>query len=194
MIPITVMIQYMNQGAKESRRMKLSMDATVSTSIAQIIAELALPIRQDNQPISYYLIRQRQILEDKTTLMEIGVEENEILQLTVLDPKATMGQALSGSIMSRLGGKTGSEPLTISAALALPSGSVFCHLKHTRALVGRADAKLGYTADSLDADLTSLDPNLTVSRPHAMIAYHDNQFTICDLYSQTGVVINGVKI
>ena len=99
---------------------------------------------------------------------------------------AVMGLALAAGVLSRIGGgKSGSEPLPVAATLIAETGEVF-PVRHTRALIGRADAKLGYPPEALDADLTDLDPDRTVSRPHAMIVYSEGEFTIRDLYSQRG--------
>jgi pSer/pThr/pTyr-binding forkhead associated (FHA) protein len=92
-----------------------------------------------------------------------------------------------------LGGKAGNEPLPVKAALVSPSGDEF-PLQHTRALIGRADPKLGYPTESLDADLTLLDPGKSVSRPHALIVFTNGEFTIRDLYSQTGLLVNGERV
>jgi pSer/pThr/pTyr-binding forkhead associated (FHA) protein len=74
------------------------------------------------------------------------------------------------------------------------NGTPFCQLRHTRALIGRADPAIGYPPESLDADLTVLDPQQTVSRPHALIVYSEGEFTIRDLYSPAGVFVNGQRI
>src|SRR5262249_27597405 len=80
-----------------------------------------------------------------------------------------------------------------TAALFTASGQQYT-LSHTRALIGRADTKLGYPPESLDVDLTDVDPEKSVSRPHALIVYSDGQFTIRDLYSQHGLLLNGEPV
>jgi hypothetical protein len=195
MIPVNVTLQYVRESAKESRRVKLSMDETVNNAVNRLVAELQLPLEDDDdgKPLSYRLLKQRQVLDNDDKLFEAGVQEGDILQLTIIDAKATMGQAISAGILNRLGGKSSSEPLPVDAALIAESGAVFS-LSHTRALIGRADPSLGYPPESLDADLTTLDPERTVSRPHALIAYSNGEFTVRDLYSQRGVLLNGNKI
>jgi pSer/pThr/pTyr-binding forkhead associated (FHA) protein len=113
--------------------------------------------------------------------------------MTTLDPRATMGQAISVGLLNRLGGKASAEPLPVRASLVSEDGLTF-ELSHTRALIGRADASLGYPAEALDADLTALDPQRTVSRPHALIAYANGEFTVRDLYSQRGLMLNGARV
>jgi hypothetical protein len=125
--------------------------------------------------------------------MECGVQEGDILQLAILDPNATMGKMLSGAVLNRLGGKSSSEPLPISALLLTERGQQF-PLKHTRALIGRADPKLGYPSDVFDADLSDLDPDKTISRPHALIVFNNGEFTIRDLYSQHGLFLNDQRV
>ncbi|MFN8419500.1 MAG: FHA domain-containing protein [Anaerolineae bacterium] len=199
MIPVQVTIQYLHEGQKATKWVKLSLDQTVTQTVDKLVSDLALP-RQDSRgaPISYQLVQQRQVLEGSRTLGEIGVEEGNILQLHVLDANATvginLGQMLAGSLLDRLGGKGGGELLTISAVFADVSGRVAFQLKHTRALIGRADPEHGYPADMLDGDLTEVDTRRTVSRPHALIVYSDGEFTIRDLYSQHGVTINGTRL
>jgi hypothetical protein len=193
MIPVNVTLQYVRESAKESRRVRLAMDETVSSAVNRLVTELQLPLEDEGRPLTYRLLKQRQVLDNDDQLFEAGVQEGDILQLTIIDAKATMGQAISAGILNRLGGKSSSESLPVAAALVSEDGSVF-QLSHTRALIGRADPSLGYPPESLDADLTTLDPERTVSRPHALIAYGNGEFTVRDLYSQRGVLLNGSKI
>ncbi len=190
MIPVTVTIQFMRDGNKESRRVRLELDATVESAIQHLIRELGLLPDE-----AYQLVRQRQNLSESDKLYEAGVQENDILQLVAFDSNATMmGKGASANILNRLGSKTNLEPLSIKAALiALPSGNLFA-LRHTRAMIGRADPSVGYPADMLDADLTALDSERSVSRPHALIIYSGGAFTIRDMYSQSGVMLNGQRI
>ena len=194
MIPVNVTIQYIRNGIKETKRIRLGMEDRVGDVVTRLIHDLQLPLEQDDEKISYYLSRQRQLLDESATLLNAGIQENEILQLMVIDPQATIGSAFSGGLLNRLSGKSGGEPLPVSAAFLHLSGELFCHLHHTRALIGRADAKMGYPAEVLDADLTQLDEKRSVSRPHALIVYSSDEFTIRDLYSQRGVLINGVQM
>ncbi len=193
MIPVNITLQYVREGIKDSKRVRLSMDDTIGDTVSRLVRELGLPLDDDGQPLSYHLIRHRQVLDDADKLFEIGIQEGDILQLTILDSKATMGQAISIGLLNRLGGKASSEPLPIQAALFTASGQCF-ELRHSRALIGRADSSLGYPADALDADLTDLDPGHSVSRPHALIVYSNGAFTIRDLYSQRGLLVNGVPV
>ncbi len=193
MIPVNITLQYVREGLKESKRLRLSMEETVGDTLNRLVRELALPLDEDGQPLSYHLIRHRQVLDSEDRLFEAGVQEGDILQLAILDPKATMGQAISAGLLNRLGGKAGGESLLVRAALVASSGQRF-ELRHTRALIGRADSNLGYPAEALDADLTDLDPGRTVSRPHALIVYSSGQFTVRDLYSQRGLLLNGVPV
>jgi FHA domain-containing protein len=193
MIPVNVTLQYIREGAKESKRLRLAMEETIGDTVNRLVRDLALPLDEDGQPLSYHLVRQRQALAPEDRLFEAGVQEGDILQLAILDPKATMGQAISAGLLNRLGGKTGGEPLPVRAALVASSGQRF-ELRHTRALIGRADSNLGYPADALDADLTELDPSRSVSRPHALIVFGNGQFTVRDLYSQRGLLLNGVRV
>ena len=193
MIPVNVTLQYVRDGTKASTRVRLSMDDTVRDTLTTLIASLQLPRQENGAPLPYHLVRQRQVLDNDDKLFEAGVQEGDILQLTVLDPKATMGQAISAGLLHRIGGKANAEPLPVRAGLVSESGLVF-ELHRTRALVGRADASMGYASDTLDADLTVLDPQRTVSRPHVLIAYANGEFTVRDLYSQRGLLVNGVKV
>ncbi len=192
MIPVNVTLQFMRDNTKDSANIRLSMDMTVQEAILNVVRSLNLA-----SDSNYHLVHQREILDGRMKLFEAGVQEGEILQLTVLDSNSTininMGNSRVGNILNRLGGKAGDEPLPIRAALITPDGMGIA-LRHTRALVGRADEKLGYPPEALDAELTALDPNRTVSRPHAMIVYADGVFTIRDLYSQHGVQINGERL
>ncbi|HVO42136.1 MAG TPA: FHA domain-containing protein [Aggregatilineales bacterium] len=194
MIPVTVTIQFMRAGAKETQRVKLALDVPARQLVQQLLRDFRLPIEQNGTPVRYHLLRQRQVLDGDASLFDAGVQENDILQLTVFDPAATLGQSLSGTLLNRLGGRAGVDPLPISAALLHLNGEVFSQLHHTRALIGRADASIGYPPEALDADLTCLDPNRTVSRPHALIVYNNGEFAIRDLYSPAGVFINGARI
>ncbi|MCS6871639.1 MAG: FHA domain-containing protein [Anaerolineae bacterium] len=195
MLPANVTLQYMREGTKQNIRLKVSLDATVRQVIDGLVRELQLPTTDaDGEPCVYELTYQRQTLSDEARLFEVGVQENAILQLVAVNPNATRsGAALSANVLSRLGGKGSNEPLPINAQLVARNGRVF-RLRHTRALIGRADAALGYPPESLDADLTPFDPDRTVSRPHALIVYSDGRFTIRDLYSQRGILVNGVRV
>ncbi len=193
MIPVNVTLQYMRKGVKDSQRVTLSMDARVDETVVALVDSLALPQEDNGLPLTYRLLRQRQMLDGEAKLFEIGVQEGDILQLTLIDPRATIGQAVLGGVLQRLGGKSGGELLPVNAALVTESGKGF-ELTHTRALIGRADAKLGYPSEALDADLTDLDPKRTVSRPHALIVYADGEFSIRDLYSQHGLMLNGERV
>jgi len=141
----------------------------------------------------YHLVAQRQMVDEEATLYESGVQEGDILQVALLDPNATVGKAISGAVLNRLGGKAGSDPLPITAGLYSAAGAHF-PLSHTRALIGRSDTKLGYGPDTLDADLTDLDPGKSVSRPHALIVFNNGEFTVRDLYSQRGLMLNGERV
>src|SRR5688572_17829706 len=143
MIPVNITLQYLRDGVKDSRRLKLALDQQTHNVVAQLIRELQLPTQNGEDNLSYYLLRQRQVIDNESTLFEAGVQEGDILQLAVIDPNATVGKALSGSVLNRLGGKTSTEPLPVSAALFTASGQRFV-LKHTRALIGRSDINLGY--------------------------------------------------
>ena len=193
MIPVSVTLQYLRDGTKCSARCALSMDVSVKDAIARLVNDLKLPMEEDGQPIRYNLIRQRQVLDYDDTLFEAGVQEGDIVQLAIIDAQATMGLAIPAGILARLGGKSGADPLPVAASLVTETGQTYT-LRHTRALIGRADARRGYPAEALDADLTDLDPDRTVSRPHALIVYIDGEFTIRDLYSQRGLLINGVRV
>jgi FHA domain len=193
MIPVNITLQYVRDGVKESKRLRLAMEDSVGDTLNRLVRELSLPLDEDGHPLSYHLIRQRQALASEDRLFEAGVQEGDILQLAILDPQATMGQAISAGLLNRLGGKTSGEPLPVRAALVALSGQRF-ELRHARALIGRSDANLGYPPEALDADLTDLDPARTVSRPHALIVYSNGQFTVRDLYSQRGLLLNGVPV
>lgn len=195
MLPANVTVQFMREGAKQNIRLKLSLDSTARQVIADLVRDLNLPnTDSDGDPCTYELTYQRQTLGDDVRLFEVGVQENAILQLVAVNPNATRsGIALTANVLSRLGGKGSSEPLNLKVALVTHDGRTF-PLRHTRALIGRADAALGYPPEAFDADLTALDPNRTVSRPHALIIYSNGQFTVRDLYSQRGVLVNGSRI
>jgi hypothetical protein len=193
MITVNITLQFVRDGAKESKRLRLSMEDSIGETVNRLVRDLALPLDDDGQPLSYHLVRHRQVLASEDRLFEAGVQEGDIMQLAILDPQATMGQSISAGLLNRLGGKTASEPLPIRATLVAPTGQSF-ELHHSRALIGRADPNLGYPADAFDADLTNLDPNRTVSRPHALIVYNNGQFTIRDLYSQRGLLLNDMPV
>jgi hypothetical protein len=193
MIPVNITLQYVRDGTKQSKRLTLSLDSTVGDIVIGLIDELGLAAESDGQKPSYFLLRQRQVLDNIDKLHEAGVQEGDILQLTIIDPNATMGQAISSGLLNRLGGKASVEPLPINAVLIAESGEEF-RLRHTRALIGRADQSLGYPAEALDADLTDLDPKRSVSRPHALIVYSNGEFTIRDLYSQRGLFVNDERV
>jgi hypothetical protein len=192
MIPVKVTLQYLSSdGVKNSASMRLSMDMTITEAIRGIVEYLNLPDEG-----YYQLLRQRRPLDSAMRLFEAGIQEGDILQLTVLDANATItgiNIGLAGGILSRLGGKAGDEPLPVRAALIAHEGQSFM-LRHTRALIGRADERLGFPPESLDADLTPLDPGRAVSRPHAMIVYAEGGFTIRDLFSQSGLTLNGQRV
>jgi hypothetical protein len=188
MIPVQVMLQYVRAGAKESRRVKLAMDGTVEAAIQTLVAELELP--NDD----YQLLKGRSTLSQKTTLFDAGVQENDILQLVAMDRNATQLGSMSGGILNRLGGKISDEPLPVFAMLADRSGEIRFQLKRIRALVGRADANMGYPAEMFDVELSDLDPQRTVSRPHALVVYQNGEFTVRDLYSQHGLLLNGEQL
>lgn len=193
MIPVNVTVQFMRDGVKGSATMRLSMDVTTAEAANGIVHYLGLP--SDGE---YRLLRQRQVLDPAKRLFEAGVQEGDILQLTVVDANTTLampglGRSLAGGVLSRLGGRTSDEPLPVQAVLIAPDGQKLW-LRRARALVGRADEALGYPAESVDVELTSFDPDHTVSRPHALIVYAEGSFTVRDLYSQSGVWVNGNHI
>ncbi|MEP7289622.1 MAG: FHA domain-containing protein [Chloroflexota bacterium] len=162
-------------------------------TIFKLVNDLHLPTTNDQEALTYHLIRQHQILDGNLTLLEVQVQEGDILQLTLLDRNATVGNTVTGAVLARMGGKAGGAPLPISAALFDSAGRRY-DLRHSRALIGRADTKLGYPPESLDADLTEVDPGKTVSRPHALIVFNNGEFTIRDLYSQRGLMLNGERV
>jgi hypothetical protein len=193
MIPVNVTVQFMREGVKNSATMRLSMDVTVDEAANGIVQYLALPPVGD-----YLLLRQRQVLDPTKRLFEAGVQEGDILQLTVIDANTTLampglGRSFAGGVLSRLGGRTSDEPLPVQAALVAPDGRKLW-LRRARAMIGRADQTLGFPAESLDVELTDFDPDRTVSRPHALIVYADGSFTVRDLYSQSGVLVNGSRV
>ncbi len=193
MIPVNLTVQFIRDGAKDSASLPLSMDMTAVEAVDHIVQSLSL-----SADTTYRLLHQRQLLSTQTRLFEAGVQEGDILQLTIFDAKTTvgaldLGRSIAGSILNRLGGKAGAEPLPLQAALFTRDGEPFM-LRHTRALIGRADESMGFPSEVLDVELTALDPNLTVSRPHAMIVYSDSGFTIRDLYSQRGLWVNGERV
>lgn len=192
MIPVNVSVQFIRDGAKETARLTLSMDWTTHQAVVHIATTLRL---SQTDPANFQLLRQRMVLRGDQKLFEVGIQEHDILQLVAADPNATTaGQVMAGNIFSRMGGKQGGgDPLPISAALFTRAGAAFV-LRRTRSLVGRADPALGITPDMLDADLTELDTNLSVSRPHALIVNANGEFTVRDLYSQRGVKLNGVAL
>lgn len=185
----------MLDGNKASQWVTLSMDATVQDTVNKLVADLNLPPEEDGEAIHYQLLRQRQLLDSIATLYSVGVQEGDILQLIGINAKATLGlnvgRAMAGNLLNRLGSKSSNELLPIVALLTDKTGRLRLPLQHTRAIIGRADPNLGYTPDTLDADLTEIDPDRTVSRPHALIVYGEEGFTIRDLYSQHGLFLNG---
>lgn len=195
MIPVQITLQYVRAGLKESRRVKLSIDSTVEEVVRALVKELDLPLEENGSQYTYQLLRQRHMLAAGAKLFEEGVQEGDILQLVASDSNATMlGKVISPYILNRLGNKGSDELLPVTASLNTVNGKVSFPLQHVRALIGRADANMGYPPEVLDADLTALDPGRTVSRPHALIVYRNGEFTIRDLYSQLGVLINGTRM
>lgn len=199
MIPIQVTLQFLRNGTKETKWVRLSMDQTVGDTLAQLISDLDLPTHDhQGRGIRYQLVHQRHLLEDYRLVGETEIAEGNILQLHTLDANSTqgiqLGQTIAGGLLSRLGGKGSEELLPVSAVLANSAGRVVFQIRRARALIGRADPAHGYSSEALDADMTELDERRTVSRPHALIAYSDRQFTIRDLYSQHGCYVNGVKL
>lgn len=199
MIPVQVTLQFMREGNKETKWVKVALDNTAAEVAHTLVSDLGLP-HQDSRgrPLEYQLVAQRRVLDADKTLAELGIEQDNILQLITMDANATVGvnigQMLAGTLLDRLGGKGSSEPLQVSAVFANPAGRVIYQIKRTRALIGRADPDHGFPAESLDADLTALDARRTVSRPHALIVYAEGEFTIRDLYSQHGLFINGTRV
>lgn len=192
MIPVNITLTFVRGNSKESRRIKLSLTDQVDDVIDQLVGELGLPAPESSGG-QYVLIHNKQALDGQDTLQMSGIQEGDIVQLTFMDKNATMGQAVSMALLNRMGGKASHDPLPVAAALFSADGHRF-DLRHTRALIGRSDPKLGYPPESLDADLTSLDPGKSISRPHALIVYADGRFTIRDLYSQTGLQLNGESV
>ncbi len=70
MIPINITLQYLKDGVKDSRRVKLSLDDRVSDVVANLVNDLHLPARIGDDKLSYHLIRQRQVLDSEATLHE----------------------------------------------------------------------------------------------------------------------------
>ncbi len=193
MIPVNVTVQFQREGVKGSATMRLSIDMTAEQAARGIVQYLNLPPGG-----RYRLLRQRQVLDSAVRLFEAGIQEGDILQLTSLDANATLGlpgaaHGIASGILNRLGGRAEGEPLPIRAALIANDGQMIPLLR-TRALIGRADPSLGYPNGAFDAELTTFDPDRTVSRPHALIVYTDGKFSIRDLYSQSGVLVNGLTI
>src|SRR5579864_3452434 len=111
MIPVNVTLQFMRDGVKGSATMRLSMDVTAAEAANGIVHYLGLPTDGE-----YRLLRQRQLLDPDKRLFEAGVQEGDILQLTVVDANTTLampglGRSLAGGVLSRLGGRTSDEPL-----------------------------------------------------------------------------------
>src|SRR5262249_7872660 len=141
-----------------------------------------------------HLMRNRLVLDDSSTLYDVGVEEGDILQLAIVDSRATMGKIVTAGVLNRLGGKSSNDPLPVTAALIDSTGDHVFELRHTRPLIGRSDPALGYPPEAFDVDLSTLDTDRTVSRPHALIVYKDGEFSIRDLYSQRGLLVNGAQV
>lgn len=193
MIPVQITLQFARGESRESARMQLDLEGSVRETLQGLVAALELPPEAHDR--RYQLLRNRQVLRGEDRLYEAGVEEGDILQLVAVDPKATtFGRIITPNVLSRLGGNVSGDDLPVEAALIAADGSTVFRLRRTRALIGRADDRLGYPPEALDADLTALDPHQTVSRPHALIVYADGAFTIRDLYSQLGVQVNGAPV
>src|SRR5215468_8169579 len=134
MIPVSVTLQYLRAGVKGTQRVKLSMDDTVEDAIANLVKDLDLPTEEDGHQVGYHLMRNRLVLDDNSTLYDAGVEEGDILQLAIIDSRATMGKVMTAGVLNRLAGKSSNEPLPISAALIDAGGEHVFELQHTRAL------------------------------------------------------------
>src|SRR5437016_1493554 len=106
MIPVNLTVQYLRDGVKDSRRVKLDLTNKVVEVVEVLINDLHLPTDNGNERISYHLLRQRVLLNEDDTLMESSVQEDDILQLVIIDPNATIGKVLTGSVLNRLGGRT----------------------------------------------------------------------------------------
>lgn len=199
MIPVQVTLQYVKDNTKETRWVKLAMNETVRQALQKLVTDLDLPTQDKlGRPMQHQLVFQRHVLEEHKALHEVGVAEGAILQLITVDANATVGinigNMLAGSVLDRLGGKVGGELLAVSAVFANPAGRVVFQLRRTRALIGRADPERGIPAEMLDGDLSEIDTRRTVSRPHALVVFADDEFTIRDLYSQHGLYINGTRL
>lgn len=195
MIPVKVTVQYQHNGVKHSAQLQLVLAMTVQDAIEAIIGALQLP-----PALIYQLHYQHQALDYAAKLFNAGVQEGSIFQLTTEDVNATniaseTLQSSATNLLQRLGGRGGAEVelLTVKAGLVTSDGTTL-PLQRTRALVGRADTGIGYPPDAFDAELSTLDPTRSVSRPHALIVYADGGFTIRDLYSRHGVYVNDRRV
>src|SRR5258707_11423295 len=106
MIPVSVTLQYMNAGVKDTQRVKLALDDKVSDTIAHLVVNLGLSAHESGREIGYHLLRNRLVLDDDSTLYEAGVEEGDILQLAIIDSRATMGKIVTAGGLNRLAGKS----------------------------------------------------------------------------------------
>jgi len=193
MIPINVTVQFVREGIKNVSPVPLGIDLTTEQAIYEIVRALSLPFNGE-----YCLLHRRQPIDPRARLFEADVQEGEILQLLYIDANSTIGlktspRNMTVGITNAMGSSANSEQLPIAAALMNPAGERF-PLKHVRALIGRADLKLGYAPEAFDVELSAYDPDRTVSRPHALIVYADHNFTIRDLYSRSGVLVNDRQI
>ncbi len=196
MIPINVTVQYQEHGNKRSARLRLALDMTVAQAVEAIIGALQL-----SDDTAYRLYYQRNPMDATAKLFSAGLQEGSIVQLDADDANATImevsnARVLAAGVLQRLGGRSGAaevEQLTVRAALVAETGKTFM-LQRTRALIGRADEQIGYPADMFDVELSALDDNRSVSRPHALIVYAEGVFTIRDLYSRHGVMVNDQKL
>jgi hypothetical protein len=199
MIPVTVTLQYERDGRPLATTVRLSMDMTVQAAIGTAIDTLKLPADD-----SYRLSYRRVALDPAAKLYSAGIIEGAILQLTRTDPAATLASAseagaMVAGLLQRLGASGAAGPLPIPAALAALHGGPVFTLTRTRALIGRADERIGFPASIFDAELSALDPDRTVSRPHALIVFSPSEgnstaFTIRDLYSRRGVIVNQARL
>jgi hypothetical protein len=110
MIPVSVTLQYLRDGAKCSTRFTLSMDVSVKDAIARLVNDLKLPMEEDGQPIRYN--RSPAPHADYDDTLFDGRQEGDIVQQHRRpgdDGLAIPAGILPGS------GKSGADPLPVAA-------------------------------------------------------------------------------
>lgn len=137
--------------------------------LPELVHALQLPaVDSMRRPIVYQLIHQQRPLRETESLLEAGVVTGDTLSL------------VSASQIGTTSGGTGVGHLGASALLRCPSGMVIAldNYGKPELTIGRYDARTGKTPD---IDLSGEPEGNTVSRSHALLRKHGNQWVLIPL-------------